>query len=122
MAGCATHRLVLVFADSRLGTLALATRATAKDEGNCDAVSSCKGSHAGANRRNHAADLVPWDERQAVILDITIVATPAVPVAAADARCTDFDDHAPLRRNRNRHVLDPYRPAELVIHAVRSRP
>lgn len=115
-----TYGLLLVFADSRLRPQALATAPAAKDEGDCDAVTDRKGGHAGADRGNDATDFVPWDERHAVVFDVAVVATPAMPVTAANPCRTYFDDHPSVRCNRDRHVFDLYRATELVIHPAHS--
>ena len=59
-----------------------------------------------------------WDERHAVIFDVTIMPAPSVPVAAADTRRTDFYDHAILWRNWNWDILDFYRSTEFVVHTA----
>ena len=61
-----------------------------------------------------------WDERHAMVFDVTVMATPAVPVTAADTCCTYFDNYAPVWCNWNRYVLDLNRAMELVIHAAHS--
>ena len=48
------------------------------------------------------------------------MATPAVPVTAANTCRTHFEHHTVCRRYWNGYILNLYRPAELMIHTVPS--
>ena len=109
-------RLLLPFAYGGAPAVALAAAATREDEWRSYSCADFQ-RNASAALDDDATHLVSWRERQPVRDDVAVVALPAVPVAAADARGAHLEHYAAWRCKRSWHVLDSDGSAKFVVDA-----
>jgi len=109
--GAAEAGLALIRADLRLTGSAPRTASTAVHERRRDAISHCDRSHLATGGGDHAGELVPGYLRQRHLL----VATPRVPIRAADSRGGNVDDDPVSRADRRGHLHQPDRCADGVV-------